>query len=150
MQDNFLYATHVHYFGYQGKGNNSDDSTDRTTASQDQEGTFISTSEQIIFTAPNKSPKISVLALRCQDIGTTIYSTTGSQDIPMFVKVYVGKGKVGYGPRFLLAVVPVTLPVTVSGTVNAPVIPVGAAENVTVADVYLEPAFVISTTLTLL
>ena len=109
MQDNFLYATHVHYFGYQGKGNNSDDSTDRTTASQDQEGQFISDSEQIIFTAPNKSPKVSVLAIRCQDIGGTVYTTTGGQDIPMFVKVYVGKGKVGYGPRFLLAVVPVTI-----------------------------------------
>ena len=50
----------------------------------------------------------------------------------------------------MLAVVPVALPVTVSGTVNAPVIPTGAELNVTVAFVYPEPPLVTSINLTLL
>lgn len=105
--DNFLIATHASYFGYQGKGENAVDGGFAVISQNTQEGNFISDSEQIVFEAPNKANRVSILEITCSDLCKMIYSTAGGTVIPMFVKVYIGKGEVGLGPRFLIGTVTV-------------------------------------------
>ena len=69
-------------------------------------------------------------------------------NVPVGVLSLIHPSCASHSTRF--AVAPVVAPVTVSGTVKAPVIPAGAAVNAAVADVYPLPALVISISLTLL